>query len=101
MKSKLIILVICLSFFGCSDNRETVKTVKTDKVMNGWLSCTNNPVNKYFSTKEAADNYVKCNAKTLSFNDVWNLSSNKSSDNAYVVISKNDLNKIVKEKLKK
>lgn len=55
---------------------------------------------KYFSTKAAADNYIKCNEKLLSFNDVWNLSKNKSTDNAYVVISKSDLTKIVKEKLK-
>lgn len=54
---------------------------------------------KFFSTEKAARNYMKCYAKLLSFNDVWNLSSNKSSDNNYVVIKKNDLLQLVKDRM--
>ena len=53
-----------------------------------------------FSTEKAAKNHIKCNAKLLSFNDVWNLSDNKSTDKAYVVIKKDDLTKAVNQKLK-
>lgn len=54
---------------------------------------------KFFSTKKAAENYRKCHIKCISFNDVWNLSNNKSSDNNYIVISKSDLTKLVKERM--
>lgn len=54
---------------------------------------------KFFSTEKAARNYMKCHMKLLSFNDVWNLSSNKSSDNNYVVIKKNDLLQLVKDRM--
>lgn len=53
---------------------------------------------KFFSTEKAARNYMKCHVKLLSFNDVWNLSSNKSSDN-YVVVKKTDLLQIVKDRM--
>ena len=56
---------------------------------------------KFFSTKTAAENYRKCHIKCLSFNDVWNLSLNKSSDNNHVVIGKSDLQKLVKERMPK
>lgn len=46
---------------------------------------------KYFSTKKAAENYVRCNFPCMSFNDVWNMSKNKDDKNGYVVISKADL----------
>lgn len=48
---------------------------------------------KYFSTKKAAENYVRCNFPCMSFNDIWNMSKNKDSKNSYVVISKSDLKK--------
>ena len=53
----------------------------------------------YFSTKKAAENYIICNKPCLSFNDVWNISNNKSSDNHYVIIDKRELKKLVKSKL--
>ena len=52
-----------------------------------------------FSTKEAAENYIICNKPCLSFNDVWNISNNKSSDNHYVIIDKRKLKELVKSKL--
>jgi hypothetical protein len=52
-----------------------------------------------FSTKKAAKNYITCNKPCLSFNDVWNISNNKSSDNNYVIIDKRKLKEFVKSKL--
>jgi len=52
-----------------------------------------------FSTKKAAENYIICNKPCLSFNDVWNMTINKSSDNNYVVIAKKDLKELVKSKI--
>jgi len=52
-----------------------------------------------FSTKKAAENYIICNKPCLSFNDVWNISNNKSSDNSYVIIDKKKLKELVKSKL--
>lgn len=53
----------------------------------------------FFSTKEAAENFIICNKPCLSFNDIWNISDNKSSDNNYVVVSKKELKQLVKSKL--
>jgi len=53
----------------------------------------------FFSTKEAAENFIICNKPCLSFNDIWNISDNKSSDNNYVVVSKKKLKQLVKSKL--
>ena len=52
-----------------------------------------------FSTKEAAENFIICNKPCLSFNDIWNISDNKSSDNNYVVVSKKELKQLAKSKL--
>jgi hypothetical protein len=57
------------------------------------------PNRRIFSTKEAAENYIICNKPCLSFNDVWNISNNKSSDNHYVIIDKRQLKELVKSKL--
>jgi hypothetical protein len=59
----------------------------------------NNKYVKRFSTREAAENYIICNKPCLSFNDVWNISNNKSSDNYYVIIDKRKLKEFVKSKL--
>jgi len=53
----------------------------------------------FFSTKEAAENFIICNKPCLSFNDIWNISDNKSSDNNYVVVSKKELKQLAKSKL--
>jgi len=53
----------------------------------------------FFSSYKAAENYVICNKPCLSFNDVWNISNNKSSDNHYVIIDKRKLKELVKSKL--
>lgn len=53
----------------------------------------------FFSTKKAAENYLICHKPCLSFNDVWNISNNKSSDNLYVVIDKRKLKELVKSKI--
>ena len=53
----------------------------------------------YFSTKQAAENYIICNKPCLSFNDVWNIGDNKSSDNNYIVISKKQLKELAKTKV--
>jgi len=54
---------------------------------------------RIFSTKEAAENYIICNKPCLSFNDAWNISNNKSSDNHYVIIDKRKLKELVKSKI--
>ncbi len=54
--------------------------------------------NYYFSTRKAAENYIVCNRPCLSFNDVWNISNNKSSDNHYVVIDKRELKKLAESR---
>lgn len=54
---------------------------------------------KFFSTKKAAENYIVCNKPCLSFNDVWNIGDNKSSDNNYIIISKKQLKELVKAKI--
>ena len=51
-----------------------------------------------FFTKKAAENYIACNKPCLSFNDVWNISNNKSSDNHYVVIDKRELKKLAESR---
>lgn len=56
---------------------------------------------KFFSTKEAAENYRKCYFKCLSYNDVWNMNDNKSSDNNFIAISKQELTKTVNDKINK
>ena len=56
---------------------------------------------KFFSTKSAAENYRKCHIRCLSFNDVWNISTNKDSNNCYVIIGKSDLTQLVKERMPK
>lgn len=56
---------------------------------------------KFFSTKVAAENYRKNHIRCLSFNDVWNISTNKDSNNCYVIIGKSDLQKLVKERMSK
>lgn len=55
----------------------------------------------WFSTKQAAENYVKCNKPCLSFNDVWLLNpSSKQSDLTETrLINKSSLTKLVKSKL--
>lgn len=53
----------------------------------------------FFSTKEATENFIICNKPCLSFNDIWNISDNKSSDNNYVVVSKKELKQLAKSKL--
>jgi hypothetical protein len=57
------------------------------------------PIQTVFSTKEAAENYIICNKPCLSFNDAWNISNNKSSDNHYVIIDKRKLKELVKSKI--
>jgi hypothetical protein len=37
MKQLLILLVVCLSFVGCSPDRETVKSTITNKIVNGYV----------------------------------------------------------------
>lgn len=51
------------------------------------------------STEKAAKNYILCNKPVLSFNDVWNCTNNKSSDNSYIIISKKELKDLAKSKL--
>lgn len=57
------------------------------------------PILKYFSTEKAALNYIKYNKPVLSYNDIWNSTTNKSSDTLYIVISKKQLTDLVKSKL--
>ncbi len=53
----------------------------------------------YFSTREAAENYIISNKPCLSFNDVWNISNNKDTDTHYMVVDKRKLKELVKSKL--
>ena len=52
---------------------------------------------KFFSTEKAAKNYRKCHLKCMSYNDVWSMSNNKSTDNSYVIIKKSDLENFTKK----
>lgn len=54
---------------------------------------------KFFSTSKAAMNYIKCNMKCLSFNDVWNMTNNKSTNETYIVLGKNTLTNFVKKQI--
>lgn len=56
---------------------------------------------KFFSTKIAAENYRNNHIRCLSFKDVWNISTNKDSNNCYVIIGKSDLQKLIKERMPK
>jgi hypothetical protein len=73
------------------------------KYQGKYIACENTlklfPNRRIFSTKEAAENYIICNKPCLSFNDAWNISNNKSSDNHYVIIDKRKLKELVKSKL--
>lgn len=54
---------------------------------------------KWFSSEKARRNYTTCYKPCLSFNDVWNLSDNKTTDGKYVVLSKYKLQELVQSKL--
>jgi hypothetical protein len=54
---------------------------------------------KFFSTKEAAEEYRKNHIKLFSFNDIWNCSANKSTDGEFLVISKVDLQRKIDERI--
>lgn len=54
-------------------------------------------IDYYYSTEEAAQNYIECNKPCLSFNDVWNMASHTT--NSSKVILKKELQDLVKSKL--
>lgn len=67
-------------------------------IANFWSGPKN--LKQYFSTKKAAENFIKCNKPCLSYNDVWNMTTNKSSDNLWSIVTKKQLEELVKTKLK-
>lgn len=65
-------------------------------------------LSKTFSTKVAAENYIKCNKPCLSFNDIWNSQANNILEHSelhvnntkHICMDKKELTKLVKQKLK-
>jgi len=88
------------------NDQESVWTAMNQDIVNSTFISTaeihqaqHQNTRKFFSTKSATENYLKCNWKCLSFNDVWNMSQNKDSKNCYVIIGKSDLQKLIKERM--
>jgi hypothetical protein len=87
-----------------SDRKKTVNTVKLNEFTEtDWKKhITISKVKrlsdgKVFSTKNVEDFNILNNPK-LSYNDVWNISNNKSSDDNYIIIDKRKLKDLIKSK---
>jgi hypothetical protein len=54
---------------------------------------------KFFSTEKAAQNYIENYKPVLSFNDIWNLRGKIGKEEEVVIVSKRELQNLVKSKL--